>query len=381
MFARRHFIQSVLSTCAILSFPALARAWPCDSRLPLLRESRNAVPIDEGDLLFEGTQIRIMGVGDGGCHAVEHMIDHHVSGVEYICVNTDAQALRHSRAHKTIQLGSSDHGTGGSPDVGQQAALQAEEEIRTAMAGTHLLFIIASLGEGTGTGAAPVVARFAQSMDIPSTVGVVTMPFESEGNGRFKKAGAGLTELEAQVGSLIVLPNEKLLEKMSHEVTEEEALGYVHDQIKDTVSGIADIINVQGHVGVDFEDVSTVLSEPGKAWTSTAVASGPDRARHAAEQALPSILSDGFDLSSATGVLVLISGAKGSLKLSDSKLAMNTVRAYASTDAHVIYGTIRDDSLNGNIRVTLVATGLPIGSKSGPSQFPVPEHEWVLAVT
>jgi cell division protein FtsZ len=220
-----------------------------------------------------------------------------------------------------------------------------------------MLFITAGMGGGTGTGAAPVIARVAREMGI-LTVGVVTKPFDFEGGRRMTNADSGLAELEANVDSLIVVLNEKLLEVLGDDVTQDEAFAHANDVLKNAVGGIAEIINVPGHVNVDFEDVRTVMGEPGKAMMGTAVAAGPDRARIAAEQAVACPLLEGIDLSGAKGVLVLITAAKGSLKLSESKLAMNTIRAYASPDAHVIYGTAYDDELGDDIRVTVVATGL-----------------------
>jgi cell division protein FtsZ len=190
------------------------------------------------------------------------------------------------------------------------------------------------------------------------TVGVVTKPFEFEAAKRMQNADAGLAELEANVDSLIVVLNEKLLEVLGDDISQDEAFSHANDVLKNAVGGIAEIINVPGHVNVDFEDVRTVMGEPGKAMMGTAVSKGPDRARIAAEQAVACPLLEGIDLSGAKGVLVLITAAKGSLKLSESKLAMNTIRAYASADAHVIYGTAYDDSLGEEIRVTVVATGL-----------------------
>lgn len=225
-----------------------------------------------------------------------------------------------------------------------------------------MLFITAGMGGGTGTGAAPVIARIAKEMGI-LTVGVVTKPFEFEGGRRMSNADLGMQELEANVDSLIVVLNEKLLELPGGEdMTQDEAFAHANDVLKNAVGGIAEIINVPGHVNVDFEDVRTVMGEPGKAMMGTAAASGPDRARIAAEQAVACPLLEGVDLSGAKGVLVLISAAKGSLKLSESKQAMNTIRAYASENAHVIYGTAYDESLGDEIRVTVVATGL---SKQG----------------
>ncbi len=304
-----------------------------------------------------GTQIKVIGVGGGGGNAVEHMIERMVQGVEFICANTDAQALSRSAAHKTIQLGGTGLGAGSKPDKGRDAAESAVEDIRAAIDGAHMLFITAGMGGGTGTGAAPVIARVAREMGI-LTVGVVTKPFEFEGGRRMSNADSGLAELEANVDSLIVVLNEKLLEVLGDDITQDEAFAHANDVLKNAVGGIAEIINVPGHVNVDFEDVRTVMGEPGKAMMGTAVADGPDRARLAAEQAVACPLLEGIDLSGAKGVLVLISAAKGSLKLNESKLAMNTIRAYASADAHVIYGTAYDDNLGDQIRVTVVATGL-----------------------
>ncbi|MDB5868099.1 MAG: cell division protein FtsZ, partial [Polaromonas sp.] len=239
----------------------------------------------------------------------------------------------------------------------REAAELAIDDIRSAISGAHMLFITAGMGGGTGTGAAPVIARVAKEMGI-LTVGVVTKPFDFEGGRRMTNADIGLAELEANVDSLIVVLNEKLLEVLGDDVTQDEAFAHANDVLKNAVGGIAEIINVPGHVNVDFEDVRTVMGEPGKAMMGTARASGPDRARIAAEQAVACPLLEGIDLSGAKGVLVLISAAKGSLKLNESKLAMNTVRAYASPDAHVIYGTAYDDELGEDIRVTVVATGL-----------------------
>ena len=258
------------------------------------------------------------------------MIQCGVQGVEFICANTDAQALNRGSSHKTIQLGASGLGAGSKPEKGREAAELAIEDIRSAISGAHMLFITAGM----------------------------TKPFDFEGGRRMTNADLGLAELEANVDSLIVVLNEKLLEVLGDDVTQDEAFAHANDVLKNAVGGIAEIINVPGHVNVDFEDVRTVMGEPGKAMMGTARANGPDRARIAAEQAVACPLLEGIDLSGAKGVLVLISAGKGSLKLSESKLAMNTVRAYASPESHVIYGTAYDDELGDDIRVTVVATGL-----------------------
>ncbi|GAB1386066.1 cell division protein FtsZ [Melaminivora sp.] len=305
----------------------------------------------------QGTQIKVIGVGGGGGNAVEHMIACGVQGVEFISANTDAQQLLRSSAHRTIQLGVNGLGAGNKPEKAREAAGQVEEDIRQAITGAHMLFITAGMGGGTGTGAAPVIARVAKEMGI-LTVGVVTKPFEWEGGRKMKNAEEGLSELEGNVDSLIVVLNEKLLEVLGEEVRQEDAFAHANDVLKNAVGGIAEIINEYGQVNVDFEDVRTVMGEPGRAMMGTATASGPDRARIAAEQAIACPLLEGIDLSGAKGVLVLVTAARGSLKLAESRLAMTTINAYASEDAHVIFGAAYDESLGDAIRVTVVATGL-----------------------
>ena len=316
-----------------------------------------SIEMIETEAFNSGTQIKVIGVGGGGGNAVDHMVERRVQGVEFICANTDAQALSRVLAQSVIQLGGSGLGAGSKPDKGREAAEAAADEIRQAIRGAHMLFITAGMGGGTGTGAAPVIARIAKDMGI-LTVGVVTKPFDWEGGRRMTNAETGLAELEANVDSLIVVLNEKLLEVLGDDITQDEAFAHANDVLKNAVGGIAEIINDYGHINVDFEDVRTVMGEPGKAMMGTATASGPDRARIAAEQAVACPLLEGIDLSGAKGVLVLITAAKGSFKLSESKAAMETIRAYASDQAHVVYGAAYDDALGDELRVTVVATGL-----------------------
>ena len=304
-----------------------------------------------------GTQIKVIGVGGGGGNAVEHMIAEGVQGVQFICANTDQQALNRSSAELQLQLGNSGLGAGAKPEAGRAAAEEAVDQIRSSLEGAHMVFITAGMGGGTGTGAAPVIARVAKEMGI-LTVGVVTKPFEFEGGRRMKQADAGLAELEANVDSLIVVLNEKLLEVLGDDITQEEAFAKANDVLKNAVGGISDIIHIPGLVNVDFEDVKTVMSEPGKAMMGTATAGGPDRATKAAEAAVACPLLEGIDLSGARGVLVLIAAGKANFKLSESRNAMNTIRRYAAEDAHVIYGTAYDESLGDQLRVTVIATGL-----------------------
>jgi len=299
----------------------------------------------------------VIGVGGGGGNAVEHMIDEGVQGVDFVCANTDAQALNRSAAHHLIQLGSTGLGAGAKPEAGRAAAEEAVDRIRQAIDGAHMLFITAGMGGGTGTGAAPVIARVAREMGI-LTVGVVTKPFDFEGPRRLKAADAGVAELEANVDSLIVILNDKLLDVLGDDVTQDQAFAHANDVLKNAVGGISDIIHIPGLVNVDFEDVKTVMSEPGKAMMGTAIASGPDRASKAAEAAVACPLLEGIDLSGARGVLVLIAANRNTFKLSESRNAMNTIRRYAADEAHVIYGTAYDESLGDQLRVTVIATGL-----------------------
>ena len=313
--------------------------------------------IEDADSGFNsGTNIKVIGVGGGGGNAVEHMIASGVKGVEFICANTDAQALQRSTSTRFVQLGRTGLGAGGKPQVGRDAAEQAQAQIRETLAGAHMLFITDGMGGGTGTGAAPVVARIAREMGV-LTVAVVTKPFEFEGTKRQAHADQGLDELEKNVDSLIVVLNEKLLEVYGDDISQKEAFAKANDVLKNATGGIAEIINVPGLINADFEDVKTVMGEPGKAMMGTAVASGADRARLAAEQAVVCPLLDGVDLSGAKGVLVNIT-ADDSLKLSETREAMNAIRAYAAPDAHIIFGTVNDPAMGDALRVTVLATGL-----------------------
>jgi cell division protein FtsZ len=285
------------------------------------------------------------------------MISRGVQGVDFVVANTDAQALRRSSAGHLVQLGGTGLGAGARPEAGRQAAENAEAQIREAIEGAHMLFITAGMGGGTGTGAAPVIARIAREMGI-LTVGVVTKPFQFEGGRRAKQAEQGVAELETNVDSLIVVLNEKLLEVMGDDVTQEDAFAHANDVLKNAVGGISDIIHMDALVNVVFEDVKTVMSEPGKAMMGTAIATGPDRAKKAAEAAVACPLLEGIDLSGARGVLVLIAAAKSTFKLMESRTAMSTIGKYAAEDAHVIYGAAYDESLGDQLRVTVIATGL-----------------------
>jgi cell division protein FtsZ len=304
----------------------------------------------------QGTIIKVVGVGGAGGNAVSHMIARGVQGVEFICANTDAQALSKSSAQTTLQLGGSGLGAGAKPEAGRAAAELDRDRIADALRGAHMVFITAGMGGGTGTGAAPVVAEIAKELGA-LTVAVVTKPFSFEGVRREKAAEMGLAELESKVDSLIIILNEKLEEVLGEDITQVDAFAAADDVLNNAVAGIAEIINVEGMVNVDFEDVKTVMGEQGKAMMGTATARGEDRARIAAEQAVQSPLLEGVDLSGARGILVNITASR-SLKLKETKIAMETIRAFAAEDATIIFGTVYDDSLAEDIRVTVVATGL-----------------------
>ena len=304
----------------------------------------------------QGAVIKVIGVGGAGGNAVQHMINRGVQGVEFLCANTDAQALTRSGAENVIQLGATGLGAGAKPAAGRAAAEEARERIADALRDAHMVFITAGMGGGTGTGAAPVVAEVAKSLGI-LTVGVVSKPFGFEGTKKMRVAEEGLDALSAHVDSLIVVLNEKLEEVMGEDAEMDACFKCADDVLHNAVAGIAEIIKVEGLINVDFEDVKTVMSEQGKAMMGTAAASGIDRARVAAEQAVTSPLLEGVDLSGARGVLVNITASR-SLKLRETRTVMETISAFAADDATVIFGAVYDDTMGDELRVTVVATGL-----------------------
>ena len=304
-----------------------------------------------------GTIIKVFGVGGAGGNAIEHMINEGVNGVEFIAANTDAQALSRNAASSKLSLGKSGLGAGAKPEKGQEAAQAHRDEIRASLEGAHMAFITAGMGGGTGTGAAPVVAEIAREMGI-LTVGVVTKPFSFEGGKRMKAAEAGIAEFSKHVDSLIVILNDKLMEVMGDDADVDDCFKAADDVLKNSVGGIAEIITYPGLVNVDFEDVRTVMGEMGRAMMGSAAAAGVDRARIAAEQAVASPLLEGVNLSGAKGVLVNITAAKGNLKMKEVNEVMNTVKAFAAEDAHIIFGAVYDELMGDALRVTVVATGL-----------------------
>jgi cell division protein FtsZ len=312
--------------------------------------------------------IKVVGVGGCGGNAVDHMINNGVQGVEFITMNTDAQALKRNLAKVTLQLGTGTTkglGAGANPEIGRLAAEEDRERIMEFVSGADMLFITAGMGGGTGTGAAPVVAEIAREMGI-LTVAVVTKPFAFEGK-RQKVAAVGIEQLKQHVDSLIIIPNDRLMQVLGEDVTYEDAFRASNDVLNGAVAGIAEVINCPGMVNVDFADVRTVMSENGVAMMGSATASGPERAQMAAEQAVHSPLLEDIHLSGARGVLVNIT-ASHSMKLKEVHEVMNTIRSFTAEDATVIYGSVIDEAIGDALRVTIVATGL--GGAAAQRQAP-----------
>ncbi|HXR58556.1 MAG TPA: cell division protein FtsZ [Burkholderiales bacterium] len=304
-----------------------------------------------------GPVIKVIGVGGAGGNAIDHMIERGVEKVEFFAVNTDAQVLSRNRAKNQIQLGTSGLGAGAKPEEARSAAQADRERLEEAIAGAHMVFITAGMGGGTGTGAGPVIAEVARSLGV-LTVAVVTKPFTWEGSKRMKIAEAGIEELAPHVDSLIVILNDKLEEVLGDDVTQQDAFVAADDVLCSAVGGIVDIIHRDGVVNVDFQDVRTVMSEQGMAMMGSSAATGIDRARLAAENAIACPLLEGVNLSGARGVLVNITASRQSLKLRETKEVMNTIRAFAAEDATIIHGGVFDDALGEELRVTVIATGL-----------------------
>jgi cell division protein FtsZ len=310
------------------------------------------------DAQLQDAVIKVVGVGGCGGNAVDHMIDAGVQGVEFICANTDAQALKRNKAGIQLQLGSSvtkGLGAGANPEIGRQAAMEDRERIVELIEGADMLFLTAGMGGGTGTGAAPIVAEVARELGI-LTVAVVTKPFSFEGK-RQRVAHEGLEALSQHVDSLIVIPNEKLMQVLGDDVSMLDAFKAANSVLHGAVAGIAEVINCPGLVNVDFADVRTVMSEMGMAMMGSASASGPHRSTQAAEQAVASPLLEDVNLAGARGVLVNITASSG-LKMKEVHDVMNTIKAFTAEDATVIVGTVIDEAIGDMLRVTMVATGL-----------------------
>jgi len=314
------------------------------------------------DSYSQNAVIKVIGVGGGGGNAVKHMANCGIEGAEFICANTDRQALLNANVKTTLQIGcniTKGLGAGADPEVGYQAAMEDRDRLQEMIEGADMVFITAGLGGGTGTGAAPVIAQVAKDLGI-LTVAVVTKPFEMEGSKRMHVAEQGMIELARSVDSLITIPNEKLLTVLGGETSLLDAFKAANEVLQGAVQGIAELITRPGLINVDFADVRTVMSEMGMAMMGTGVAAGEDRAREAAEAAVSSPLLEDVNLAGANGILVNVTAGMD-LTIGEFNEIGDTVKEFASEDATVVIGTVIDPDMNNTIRVTVVATGLGKG--------------------
>lgn len=326
------------------------------------------------DTYSQNAVIKVVGVGGGGGNAVEHMLSGNIEGVEFICANTDAQALRNSSARMIVQLGTDvtkGLGAGANPEIGQQAALEDRERIMAALEGTDMVFITAGMGGGTGTGAAPVVAQVAKELGI-LTVAVVTRPFPFEGRKRAVVADAGIKELMQHVDSLIVIPNEKLLNVLGRDTSLLDAFKAANNVLYNAVQGISELITRPGLINVDFADVTTVMQEMGMAMMGIGKAKGEGRARKAALEAISSPLLEDVDLSGARGILVNMTAGLD-LTIGEFEEMGDVIKEFASENATIVVGTVLDPDMKEELRVTVIATG--VGSTPAANKQPAPREE------
>ena len=311
------------------------------------------------DTCGDSAVIKVVGVGGGGGNAVQHMVEHDIEGVEFICANTDAQHLASLSVKNLLQLGNSvtkGLGAGANPEIGKQAALEDRDRLQEGLQGADMVFITAGMGGGTGTGGAPVVAQVAREMGI-LTVAVVTKPFPFEGRRRMEIANQGIEDLAEHVDSLITIPNEKLLSVLGRQMTLLDAFKVANDVLRGAVQGIAELITRPGLINVDFADVRTVMSEMGKAMMGTGVATGENRARDAAEAAINSPLLENVNLSGARGLLVNVTAGMD-LAIGEFDEVGSIVQDLAAEEANVVVGTVIDPEMKEELRVTIVATGI-----------------------
>jgi len=322
------------------------------------------------DAHSQSAVIKVIGVGGGGGNAVAHMVNAGIDGVDFICANTDAQALKSARVRTALQIGcniTKGLGAGADPEIGRQAAMEDRDRIIEVIEGADMLFITAGMGGGTGTGAAPIVAQVARELGI-LTVAVVTKPFAMEGNKRLLIAENGIADLGKYVDSLITIPNEKLLTVLGGETTLLDAFRAANQVLQGAVQGIAELITRPGLINVDFADVRTVMGEMGMAMMGSGESSGDDRAREAAEAAISSPLLEDINLSGARGILVNVTAGMD-LSIGEFQEVGNTIKEFASNDATVVVGTVIDPEMSNQIRVTVVATGL--GQEAQQVQAPM----------
>jgi cell division protein FtsZ len=324
------------------------------------------------DAYSQSAVIKVIGVGGGGGNAVAHMVASGIDGVEFMCINTDAQALKHAKVKTALQIGcnmTKGLGAGADPEVGRQAAMEDRDRIVELVEGCDMLFITAGMGGGTGTGAAPVVAQVAKELGI-LTVAVVTKPFEMEGNKRSFVADHGIAELGKYCDSLITIPNQKLLTVLGPQTTLLDAFKSANQVLQGAVQGIAELITRPGLINVDFADVRTVMAETGMAMMGSGAATGENRAKEAAEMAVSSPLLEDINLAGAHGILVNVTAGMD-LSIGEFQEVGNIVKQFASEDATVVVGTVIDPELTNTVRVTVVATGLgrpAAASRSAPAQ-------------
>lgn len=322
------------------------------------------------DAYSQSAVIKVIGVGGGGGNAVAHMVSEGIDGVEFMCVNTDSQALKHAKVKMALQIGcniTKGLGAGADPEVGRQAAMEDRDRIVELVEGCDMLFITCGMGGGTGTGAAPVVAQVAKELGM-LTVAVVTRPFEMEGNKRSYVADVGIAELSKYCDSLITIPNQKLLTVLGPQTTLLDAFKAANQVLQGAVQGIAELITRPGLINVDFADVRTVMAETGMAMMGSGAASGEGRARAAAEAAVSSPLLEDINLAGAHGILVNVTAGMD-LSIGEFQEVGNIVKQYASEDATVVVGTVIDPELSNQVRVTVVATGL--GRPAAAARMPL----------
>ncbi len=302
-------------------------------------------------------RIKVVGVGGGGCNAVDRMIEEGLQGVEFIAVNTDAQALALSRASTRVRIGDKltrGLGSGGDPEIGRKAAEESAEELYNVLKGSDMVFVTAGIGGGTGTGASPVIAQIAREIGA-LTIGVVTRPFTFEGARRIKSAEAGITDLKEQADTLIVIPNDRLLQIVDKRSSLQEAFKVADDVLRQGIQGISELITIPGLINLDFADVRTIMSEGGAALMAVGMATGDDRARDAAEQAISSQLLD-ITIDGARGILFNVTGGPG-LTLFEVNQAAAIIKETAHPDVNLIFGAVIDPDMGENLRITVIATG------------------------
>jgi cell division protein FtsZ len=339
--------------------------------------------ITDADLakIQQGARIKVVGVGGGGCNAVNTMIRSGLSGIEYIVANTDSQALNVSLAPTKIQLGASitkGLGAGANPEVGRKAALEEYEKISEVLQGADMVFVTAGMGGGTGTGAAPVIAKLAKEMGA-LTVGVVTKPFSFEGKKRTKQADVGLASLEENVDSLIIIPNQRLLHLAGDNLSLIDTFKKADEVLLNAVRGISDLIHNTGHINADFADVRTVMANKGMALMGTGLASGVDRAIKAATEAISSPLLEDVSINGASGIIINITG-NSDMTMHETNEAVSLIMEAADEDAEIIFGTVIDDAIGDAIKITVVATGLQSTIKKVQNVAPVINVQQVAAV-